>query len=691
MPRAAIYLTTGPSGAGKDTLLLGAREALVVAGDTSVEFLKRDITRAPDKVTEVEVSVTDGEFSASSAAGQYALEWAAHATRYAIRTEDLERGIAAGKRMVLNVSRSVIARVLDEYGEQRGLEVYCINITASEAVLRGRLQGRGRETPAEVESRIARALAQEPKGEHVLSIVNEGTVAQGTAAVLRALRFGRHSVQMRRSAAAAGAAGVVECSAEPSEAVELVGPAGRRLGLLGAGAEWHLARLSAIGVVSLAPPAQLRATTTPRHDDDVAGFRTTHPHLAHQLVNRSKVCASCGKHCAVTLAACNGCGADLASAAETETENVPMAFVYGIARGARGPLCVSLRYEDESTLVYDDPLARASCHLNAVPADVHLRDWRSLLRRPAAARELLGGLQRAAAAALERSFYADEGWRGAALRPGAVGSAAELHSHAIAALSAVPSQYQLHLHYIVPPLLPADYHSLLRGERFSRGRWLPLEYVEAALDALAPSGGLDGALEMSASEIFTRIEATGGPSYNDALDAALARYAASHEQLANWAPECFDAVITAPGDGGAAAELTPLEMVSVTEAGPEAAAGATQKFVWSEPPPRESAWGEMLRAGWASLEGFAACSLDTLGELGLGCGTPRKLPTASVCATRHLAQDKRLLSAYGAPRVGGQPAPVGYYGHARAAGDVLSEAAWDGVGSESRREGLGRR
>ena len=144
MPRAAIYLTTGPSGAGKDTLLLGAREALVVAGDTSVEFLKRDITRAPDKVTEVEVSVTDGEFSASSAAGQYALEWAAHATRYAIRTEDLERGIAAGKRMVLNVSRSVIARVLDEYGEQRGLEVYCINITASEAVLRGRLQGRGR-------------------------------------------------------------------------------------------------------------------------------------------------------------------------------------------------------------------------------------------------------------------------------------------------------------------------------------------------------------------------------------------------------------------------------------------------------------------------------------------------------------------------------------------------------------------
>jgi ribose 1,5-bisphosphokinase PhnN len=37
----ALYLSSGPSGAGKDTLLLGAREFFAKEGDASVQFLKR--------------------------------------------------------------------------------------------------------------------------------------------------------------------------------------------------------------------------------------------------------------------------------------------------------------------------------------------------------------------------------------------------------------------------------------------------------------------------------------------------------------------------------------------------------------------------------------------------------------------------------------------------------------------------
>jgi hypothetical protein len=50
-PRPAIYMTGGPSGAGKDTLLLGARATLLEKNaDGAVVFVQREITRAADKV-----------------------------------------------------------------------------------------------------------------------------------------------------------------------------------------------------------------------------------------------------------------------------------------------------------------------------------------------------------------------------------------------------------------------------------------------------------------------------------------------------------------------------------------------------------------------------------------------------------------------------------------------------------------
>ena len=90
-PRPAIYMTGGPSGAGKDTLLLGAREALTTKpGGAAVEFLKREITRDPSKTTDLEIPVSVAEFEAHAAAGQYALDWAAHSTQYAIPEHELE-------------------------------------------------------------------------------------------------------------------------------------------------------------------------------------------------------------------------------------------------------------------------------------------------------------------------------------------------------------------------------------------------------------------------------------------------------------------------------------------------------------------------------------------------------------------------------------------------------------------------
>ena len=179
----AIYLSLGPSGAGKDTLLMAAQKLL--ASHKNVVFVKRHITRDPSKITDLEIAVTSTEFDEFHKAGEYALNWQAHDTKYAIRHAELNAELAAGKRCVLNVSRTQIPIVLERYSER--CEVYVLNITATPETLRARLQDRGRESAESVEQRLARALQDVPTGEFVITVLNEGTIEAGAERVARAL------------------------------------------------------------------------------------------------------------------------------------------------------------------------------------------------------------------------------------------------------------------------------------------------------------------------------------------------------------------------------------------------------------------------------------------------------------------------------------------------------------------------
>jgi len=283
----------------------------------------------------------------------------------------------------------------------------------------------------------------------------------------------------------------------------------------------------------------------PRFTGSVAEFVAANPELVHQMRNCAKKCGSCGKSNATILAFCNGCGQDLRDVEEEYTENVCMGFVYGIEHGCRYPLTLSLRAEEPHVLVYDDLLARGSCHLNAIPTDCHLPDWRHLLRHPTRGLQLMRQLDDACWRVVQSQFWDCDAWRGTNLRDGAFTSAEDFRSQIYAGVNAVPSQFQIHLQYIVPPISPVDYHHFLMGRRLVQNRWLPLEYVISSLEALEQSGTdeLCEAHTMKMDDIFDAIKRLGGPAYTDMYRQAIQRYNRTHRQCANWRQECFELMV----------------------------------------------------------------------------------------------------------------------------------------------------
>jgi phosphonate metabolism protein PhnN/1,5-bisphosphokinase (PRPP-forming) len=166
-----LVLVVGPSGAGKDSLLIGARDAF--RDDARINFARRVITRPADPGAEDHEPVTEAEF----AARDFALSWSAHGLRYGIPVA----ATRAAPVVVANVSRGVIARAAASG------RVWVLEVTAPADVLASRLAARGRETAEDVARRLARTMAI-PDGVPVTTIRNDGTLQEGIARFVAALR-----------------------------------------------------------------------------------------------------------------------------------------------------------------------------------------------------------------------------------------------------------------------------------------------------------------------------------------------------------------------------------------------------------------------------------------------------------------------------------------------------------------------
>lgn len=173
-----LVAVVGPSGAGKDTLMAGARAAL--ASDARLRFVQRAITRPAEAGGEDHRPLTEAAFLAELAAGGFALNWQAHGLRYGI-PRDIGDDIARGRVVVANLSRAVLAEAASRF------PLLVLEITAPVPVLAARLAARGREDAADVAARLAREAAL-PPGLDLRRVLNDGPVAAGIAAVVAALQ-----------------------------------------------------------------------------------------------------------------------------------------------------------------------------------------------------------------------------------------------------------------------------------------------------------------------------------------------------------------------------------------------------------------------------------------------------------------------------------------------------------------------
>ena len=165
-----LVLVVGPSGAGKDTLIAGARARLI--DENQFVFPARIVTRAAS-AAEMHGTSDETAFAAAHSASAFALSWRAHGLNYGLPAS-IDDDIAKGLIVVANVSRHVIGEARTRYRH-----VSVVLVDAPPSVRAARLAARRRETPRDIAERLSRKVEIFDAQDADLAIDNAGTVEAG--------------------------------------------------------------------------------------------------------------------------------------------------------------------------------------------------------------------------------------------------------------------------------------------------------------------------------------------------------------------------------------------------------------------------------------------------------------------------------------------------------------------------------
>ena len=174
-----LILVVGPSGAGKDTLIQGARVAC--EGDATVVFPRRVVTR-PSSASEDHDTVDPAAFNQALADDAFALWWDAHGHRYGIPAS-IEDDIRSSRTVVCNVSRTIVDLARRQYAF-----VAVVLITAPEAILEARLANRERPSDGILAQRMARSARLDQSCKPDFVIRNVGKPIVGIRRLLNVIR-----------------------------------------------------------------------------------------------------------------------------------------------------------------------------------------------------------------------------------------------------------------------------------------------------------------------------------------------------------------------------------------------------------------------------------------------------------------------------------------------------------------------
>ena len=178
MASGSFFFVVGPSGAGKDSLIDGARQQLDPA---QFIFATRTITRPADSGGEAHQACTQSEFAQLEQQGKFLMTWQAHNLSYGLPSTLLD-ALADGRHVIANGSRAMVAQL-----SERVPNLVVVEIGAPTEILAQRLAQRGRESAADVAKRLARKTEPYPEGTHVLRVTNDQTPAIGVSRFVAAL------------------------------------------------------------------------------------------------------------------------------------------------------------------------------------------------------------------------------------------------------------------------------------------------------------------------------------------------------------------------------------------------------------------------------------------------------------------------------------------------------------------------
>jgi guanylate kinase len=171
-----LFIVSGPSGAGKTTLITGVRAQLAAIG-IEVYFSVSHTTRRPRTGETPGVSyyfVSDEVFGRMIEEGEF-LEWAhVHAHRYGTSRAEVVQRLRDGQDVILDIDYQGAKQIAnDPELEPRSLSVFIFPPALE--TLEQRLRSRGLNTEAEIEIRLRKAIDEiyEGKDFYQYIIIND--------------------------------------------------------------------------------------------------------------------------------------------------------------------------------------------------------------------------------------------------------------------------------------------------------------------------------------------------------------------------------------------------------------------------------------------------------------------------------------------------------------------------------------